>query len=403
VSKNNSITHSISKIKSLVFNSNETAKVALNIDSENSLTEEETKQILTPFAFKIDESLFGLPLAAPWRRGFALLVDLILVSILSDTPGELLALVVAITFFRLGSKKRVTTLGKTRSFKRGLLRFFGAFIIFVVLVDTLPELFNTQFLNNESGSGAGKVSEEGNSLSLVKGVALAAISTGAFQSISNSECKKLECWQVELFPMVEELSGLELTDKKIETLIEGLVAGVDEKENLSHDDKNMLEKTLFSHYQQSSSADLAGKQSNKVDDKPEIITLDNVNKDSLEQVNHKDDSGFYKGLDWFKGVINDLGLSFGWAAFYFTVLTAAWHGQTPGKRLFNIRVIQLDGTPLSVWDSFGRYGGYGAGLATGLLGFLQIYWDPNRQAIHDKISATVVIDMKKLEQMQQSE
>ena len=40
---------------------------------------------------------------------------------------------------------------------------------------------------------------------------------------------------------------------------------------------------------------------------------------------------------------------------------------------------------------FGRYGGYGAGFATGLLGFLQVYWDPNRQAIQDKISATVVI------------
>jgi len=35
----------------------------------------------------------------------------------------------------------------------------------------------------------------------------------------------------------------------------------------------------------------------------------------------------------------------------------------------------------------------GAGLASGLLGFLQIYWDPNHQGIQDKISATVVIDI----------
>ena len=34
-------------------------------------------------------------------------------------------------------------------------------------------------------------------------------------------------------------------------------------------------------------------------------------------------------------------------------------------------------------------------MATGLLGFIQIYWDANRQAIHDKISATVVIDIRK--------
>jgi len=30
-------------------------------------------------------------------------------------------------------------------------------------------------------------------------------------------------------------------------------------------------------------------------------------------------------------------------------------------------------------------------VATGTLGFLQIYWDANRQAIHDKVAGTVVI------------
>ena len=31
------------------------------------------------------------------------------------------------------------------------------------------------------------------------------------------------------------------------------------------------------------------------------------------------------------------------------------------------------------------------GFATGLLGFAQIYWDSNRQAIHDRIVGTVVV------------
>jgi hypothetical protein len=66
--------------------------------------------------------------------------------------------------------------------------------------------------------------------------------------------------------------------------------------------------------------------------------------------------------------------------------------------MLGIKILQLDGTPLSLWDSFGRYGGYGAGIASGLLGFMQIYRDPNRQANHDKISATIVIDIKKAEQ-----
>lgn len=43
------------------------------------------------------------------------------------------------------------------------------------------------------------------------------------------------------------------------------------------------------------------------------------------------------------------------------------------------------------WDAFGRFGGYAAGLATGLLGFLQVFWDPNRQALHDRVAGTVVI------------
>tara|TARA_B110000208_G_scaffold191005_1_gene256445 strand:- start:2316 stop:2771 length:456 start_codon:yes stop_codon:yes gene_type:complete len=103
----------------------------------------------------------------------------------------------------------------------------------------------------------------------------------------------------------------------------------------------------------------------------------------------------YSIMEWLKGIIEDLGLGFGWAAFYFTVFTAVWHGQTPGKKALGIRVFQLDGTPLSMWDSFGRYGGYGAGLATGLLGFIQVFWNANRQAIQDQISATVVIDDRK--------
>ncbi|HEX9737064.1 MAG TPA: hypothetical protein VGG06_34290 [Thermoanaerobaculia bacterium] len=31
-------------------------------------------------------------------------------------------------------------------------------------------------------------------------------------------------------------------------------------------------------------------------------------------------------------------------------------------------------------------------LATGLLSFLQVFWDPNRQAVQDKMVGTVVVD-----------
>lgn len=264
------------------------------------LTKEETKQILTPFAFEIDKSLFGLPLAVPWKRGAALLVDFLLIALLAETPGELLVFVVAITFFRIGSKTRAKKLGKKRGLRKLIVRLIGAFILFVLLISTVPSFIDTYF---NAGSGVGD--------------------------------------EKSVFIAEEKVIG----DEALE---------VNEKSS-------------------------------------EVVEKDDTTSHSI----------IYKGVEWGKGVMKDLGLSFGWAAFYFTVLTALWNGQTPGKKMLSIRVIQLDGTPLSIWDSFGRYGGYAAGLATGFMGFLQIYWEPNRQAIHDKISATIVIDVKKHQRMQE--
>ena len=104
----------------------------------------------------------------------------------------------------------------------------------------------------------------------------------------------------------------------------------------------------------------------------------------------------YKSLiNWLKKLVEEFGLGLGWAAFYFSIFTAWWKGQTPGKKMMGMKVIKLDNTPLNLWESFGRYGGYAAGFATGLTGFMQVFWDPNRQAIQDKISETLVIDLRK--------
>lgn len=88
---------------------------------------------------------------------------------------------------------------------------------------------------------------------------------------------------------------------------------------------------------------------------------------------------------------SDLGLGFGWSGLYFTALTVLMRGQTPGKRLFRLRVIRLDGRPIGWWAAFARFGGYSASLATGLLGFAQLLWDRNRQTLQDKLADTVVV------------
>lgn len=100
-------------------------------------------------------------------------------------------------------------------------------------------------------------------------------------------------------------------------------------------------------------------------------------------------------FDWLDDKGLEIGLSLGWAAFYFTFATAVFQGQTVGKKVLGMRVVKIDAQPLTLWQSFERYGGYSAGLATGLFGFLQVYWDPNRQSIHDKIAETLVLDLRR--------
>jgi hypothetical protein len=85
------------------------------------------------------------------------------------------------------------------------------------------------------------------------------------------------------------------------------------------------------------------------------------------------------------------GLTFGWAGVYFTLLTAWLRGRTLGKFLMGTRVVRLDGRSITPMDAFIRNGGYAAGLATGLIGFMSILWNVNRQAIHDRMTGTVVV------------
>jgi uncharacterized RDD family membrane protein YckC len=56
-----------------------------------------------------------------------------------------------------------------------------------------------------------------------------------------------------------------------------------------------------------------------------------------------------------------------------------------------VRVLRLDGHPITYWVAFERFGGYAASLFTGMEGFVRILWDRNRQTLEDKLAETVVI------------
>lgn len=94
------------------------------------------------------------------------------------------------------------------------------------------------------------------------------------------------------------------------------------------------------------------------------------------------------------GFLDDLGAGLGWGIVYFSLLPAWWGGQTVGKKLLRLRVVELTGQPMTVMRNLKRYGGYAAGLATGGLGFLQILWEPNRQGLQDKAAHTAVLDLR---------
>jgi hypothetical protein len=88
---------------------------------------------------------------------------------------------------------------------------------------------------------------------------------------------------------------------------------------------------------------------------------------------------------------NALGVTFGWSGVYFTLLAGALGGRTPGKLLLRIRVVKINGQDFTFFDAFVRHGGYVAGIAMGMIGFLKLLWEPNRQAVEDRIAGTVVV------------
>ena len=66
-------------------------------------------------------------------------------------------------------------------------------------------------------------------------------------------------------------------------------------------------------------------------------------------------------------------------------------GQTPGKRLFGLRVVQTDGTPLTPGIAFLRWVGYLISKIPLFLGFVWAAFDARKQGWHDKIAGTCVI------------
>lgn len=75
---------------------------------------------------------------------------------------------------------------------------------------------------------------------------------------------------------------------------------------------------------------------------------------------------------------------------YFTYFHSST-GQTIGKKLVKIKVIQASGGPINYKIAFIRWAGYFISGLVMFLGFICVVFDKNKQGWHDKIAGTYVV------------
>jgi hypothetical protein len=353
-------------------------------DQNAQLSPKETRQIVTPYAFFVADELLGTPLAGPFRRGFGMLIDLFLVSLLTQVSSLVLAAIAAWTFFKAGNRLKTK---KRFNVVRIMLRLLVALLLFIVAMGIADWMTDNNLPDDEPSKTSVNSDNGVGGIELVALTAKYLIDTKNMQKqIVQGDCEpSYDCLQTLGDELIQDIVDVGLEKEAIDGVLEGYLEVV--SESLSTEQQSELSQYL----QQSVVTKQTSK--NSAEQAPEVLIPADA-EEPLTNKNNKDteSKGF---ISWLENLAEELGLGLGWAAFYFSIFTAWWKGQTPGKKLLGMKVIKLDNKPLNLWESFGRYGGYAAGLATGLTGFLQVFWDPNRQAIQDKISETLVIDLRK--------
>ena len=312
------------------------------------------RTIITPDAFSVHPPLLGTPLAGPARRGVALLIDIFLVFLITAlTSGVwfVLGVVAAAFFFTRAKKARNDRTSNVLRFLLGCMGVMALSLTAIVFLgiryvnevaDEFGPLLSVEEVEDrrsrpEPALSGGSSSPSGQTADLPSD--LAVTEAADVPEVEVAEVAAVA--EVAQPPDVRLTEAIEVAGDTIRELEQGLA----QADRDLADTRAELEEAL---------------------QRPGLVA-------------------------WFTSRIDSLGFGFGWWTLYFAILMPWMKGQTPGKRALGVRVVRLDGQPVTWWHAFERAGGYAAGLATGTLGFLQIYWDANRQGIHDKVAGTVVI------------
>ncbi len=395
------------------------------------------RSIITPDAFEVSSALLGLPLATPWQRLWAILIDLAvigMVTLLTKSFAMVLGVVAAFFFVRAGFKR---TPVQGSAFDRAMRLSVGCLGLMIGLVTAIVwASFGIGGRSGSSDAGADRPSGEAINiegrapfLSVLQGVN----EVSDFRSAPDAAAARAAAERVARRAAVLGIPDDDVRDLLLEAvpkdaswaddarLIMNEVLADDAPEPAPEDSVRAARVARYSTAEALETyADLLRKSDDttaaagafKADLRARLVgdvaadtlrileehlsDMDAVAATRFERLQklQSEVAEAEKGpsvFGWIKNAVNELGFGFGWASLYLTVTLSWWKGQTVGKRLMRIRVLCLDGEPITWWTAFERAGGYAAGFATGLLGFAQVFWDANRQAIHDRIVGTVVV------------
>jgi len=408
-------------------------------------THRDPRNIITPDAFEVAEELLGTPLAAPSRRLFALLIELTVVGLFTLVTSDfaLVLGVVATIFFIRAGFKRTTVKGSV--FGRAMRFSVGCLGIFIGVVTTLVWAafgFNIGFGDDGSddedpvplisavsgipfaGAFAGLITEAmfanvddlqeaedqvsdfievaeeiGAEADEILGLLLAAVPDDApWANDAEAAFTRLVMGS----PNQRSVLAAELTDDEVASIEEAVAAysigeALDMYSSLLEDDLADEPEDGAAAFRFAVLADrLAGDiesdtisgLTTRIEEAEDARARAERQLATAQQQLTESSGGVFGTLRSFVG---ELSFGVGWWTLYITIFLSWWKGQTVGKRMMGIRVVRLDGEPITWWVAFERVGGYAAGFATGLLGFAQVFWDANRQGIHDRIVGTVVI------------
>jgi uncharacterized RDD family membrane protein YckC len=338
------------------------------------------RETITPDAFSVAPELLGTPLARPWRRGVAMAIDLVLIAIISGIGGWFfLGLGVAFMFFRGATRSAPD--GRRPRTRLAMLGSLGTLTLVVTLwgrgcfESFVPT--GSEIAREVVESSLGDVADQpgvGEAAGTVFG--LIALMT------ADSESELQEAAQ----GFAEDLQGLGTPPAEIRSALDSIAAGREEPwalgavragyeaagigpgEEVPSEDPDSLAIAYASALQADDSMAVAALR------RPLVEAMAAGRIAELEERNRS-------LADRNEDLEEDLDQE----------VPTLWRGRTPGKRLLGVRIVRLDGKPLGWWAALNRFGGYAASIFTGLLGFFEMFWDDNRQALQDRIASTVVV------------